>query len=333
MENSLKNKIVLIGFLSLIVLIICPCIGMEFISPFKVFQDSSQYVIFFNIRIPRALTAFICGGALAMCGMVFQAIFRNPLAEPFTLGIASGASCGAAVSIFSGFTALLPGIPMISIGAFIGAFIAMALVSGIAIYPNKSNSYTMLLAGVAVSFLFSSLLMIIQYASSMRDSFHIVRWLMGGLEVYGYRQVITMSALVLVGLVVIFRNLAEIDHFITGEDIAQSRGVDVVKIRNLLILACTIMIAGVVANCGPIGFVGLIIPYFSRKYFKMAHKILAPVSFLAGGSFLLICDTLSRTILGTVEVPVGVITSFCGAPFFLWILLGDKKNLHSGIFN
>ena len=333
LKFSTKNKLICISIICCIALFICPFIGMEFISPFAAYSDSSQNAILFSIRIPRAITAFLGGGALAICGMVFQAMFRNPLAEPFTLGIASGASCGAAATILSGLAFSFPGIPTLSIGAFAGACIAMALVSGFSNLHNKSNSYTMLLSGVAVSFLFSSILLFLQYVSNMQNSFHIVRWLMGGLEVYGYSQVIVMSVFICIGCVIIVSNIAEIDHLITGEDIAQSRGVDVGKTKNLLLLACTIMIGGVVANCGPIGFVGLIIPYFARRFFKITHKIIAPASFISGGAFLLICDTVSRTILRPVEVPVGVITAFCGAPFFLWILLGDKKSFHGGIFH
>jgi iron complex transport system permease protein len=330
---STKLKLILICFSALFALLLCPFIGMIFISPFGMPMESAQFTILVSLRIPRTIIAFLSGGALALSGMVFQATFRNPLAEPFTLGIASGASCGAAISILSGLTVLLPGFPVISCGAFAGACLAMALVSGFSSFSHRSNTYTMLLSGVAASFLFSSLLMFVQYLSNLRDSFHIVRWLMGGLEVYGYSQVITMSGIIIVCGAVIFGKLTEIDHFITGDDIAQSRGVNVKKTRNLLLWACTIMVAGVVANCGPIGFVGLIIPYFSRRFFVLNHKIIAPVSFLLGGTFLLACDTLSRTILGAVEIPVGVITAFFGAPFFLWILLGDKKSLRRGIFH
>jgi iron complex transport system permease protein len=209
----------------------------------------------------------------------------------------------------------------------------MALVAGFSRFSDRSNSYTMLLSGVAASFLFSSLLMFVQYISNLRDSFHIVRWLMGGLEVYGYSQVLSLFLITILCGTAIFGKLTEIDHFITGDDIAQSRGVDVKKTRNFLLWACTIMVAAVVANCGPIGFVGLIIPYFSRRFFILKHKIIAPVSFLLGGTFLLICDTVSRTILGSVEIPVGVITALFGAPFFLWILLGGKHSLRRGIFH
>jgi iron complex transport system permease protein len=333
LDKSLKKKIIIISIIALGVLLLCPFIGMIFINPFHSNQSSAQNAILFSIRIPRTIIGFLSGGALALCGMVFQAMFRNPLAEPFTLGIASGASFGAALTILSGLTAILPGIPIISGGAFLGASLAMVLVFGVSNVPKKTNSFTMLLSGVAVSFLFSSLLMFFQYLSNMRDSFHIVRWLMGGLDVYGYEQVIILSVFIIVGSAIIFCKLIEIDHLVTGEDVAQSRGVDVVKVKNLLLLACTLMVSAIVANCGPIGFVGLIIPYFSRRFFNVTHKIIAPVSFLLGGTFLLICDTISRTILGPVEIPVGVVTALCGAPFFLWVLLGDKKSLIGGIFH
>jgi iron complex transport system permease protein len=328
-----EKKMMIIFIVGLSVVLVCPFVGMAFISPFDLHSESSQYQILFSIRIPRTIIGFLGGGALALCGMVFQAMFRNPLAEPFTLGIASGASCGAAITILSGMTVFTPNIPLVPIGAFTGACLAMGLVAGISFFNYKSNSYTMLLSGVAVSFLFSSLLMFAQYISNMQHSFQIVRWLMGGLEVYGYEQVIIMSIFIILGVGIIFSKLSEIDHLVAGEDIAESRGVDVSKTKIQLLFACTLMVAAIVANCGPIGFVGLIIPYFARRFFKMTHRIIAPISFISGGAFLCVCDTAARTILGTVEIPVGIITAFCGAPFFLWILLGDNKNLHGGIFN
>jgi iron complex transport system permease protein len=323
----------IISILTIGSLAICPFIGMTFISPFQLQHDSSSYFILFYLRIPRAIVAFLSGGSLALCGMTFQAMFRNPLAEPFTLGIASGASCGAALTILSGLTIVFPHVPLLSLGSFIGACIAMALVTAFSGFGEKSNSYTMLLSGVAVSFIFSSLLMLFQYLSNMQDSFHIVRWLMGGIDVFGYQSVAILAFFVMTGSAIVFFKLSEIDHFLTGEDVAGSRGVDVKKTKRLLLLASTLMIGAMVSTCGPIGFVGLIVPYLARRFFKMSHKIIAPVSFQLGGTFLLVCDTIARSILGSVEIPVGVITAICGAPFFLWILIGDSKNGQGSIFH
>src|SRR5271157_2154707 len=201
--KSVLFKIFLLFIASIIILFLCLFIGMITISLYDIVHNSLQSNIFFTLRLPRALIAFLAGGGLSLCGMVFQAMFRNPLAEPFTLGIASGASCGAALTILFGFEVNWLGISGTSIGAFSGAFIAIFFVYEFSKVSKKSDSFTMLLAGIAVSFMFSSILMFCQYLSDMRDSFQIVRWLMGGLEVFGYDSVIIMLIFIILGAIII----------------------------------------------------------------------------------------------------------------------------------
>jgi iron complex transport system permease protein len=325
-------KIILLSVTAILALCICPFLGMVPISPFELSHNALQTNIFFSLRLPRAFTAFLAGGGLSLCGLVYQAMFRNPLAEPFTLGVASGASCGAALTILFGFSAAFLGISGIAIGAFSGAFLAIFFVYGFSRISKKTDSLTMLLAGIAVSFMFSSMLMFFQYLSDMRDSFQIVRWLMGGLEVFGYDTVVIMLIFITLGSIIILLKLPELDHLLTGEDMAKSRGVSVTKTKAYLLLATTLIVGITVANCGPIGFVGLIIPYFTRSYFNLNHRVLGPMSFCMGGIFLLIADTFSRIIIAPTEIPVGVITALLGAPFFLWILLSHKNHRHIDIF-
>jgi iron complex transport system permease protein len=332
MRISSISKFIIVIIIATSALCVCPFIGTEFISPFEMTANSLQSKIFISLRVPRVITAFLAGGGLSLCGMVFQAMFRNPLAEPFTLGIASGASCGAALTIFFKFSNIVPHITFTSIGAFLGASLAGILVYGFSKIPKKADSLTILLAGVAVSFIFNSLLMFLQYLIDLHDSFRIIRWLMGGLEIFGYQSLGIMAIFILTGTLIISWKLPEIDHLLTGEDIAQSRGVNVVKTNNLLLFASILIVSSIVANCGPIGFVGLIIPHISRRFFSVNHKIIGPVSFLLGGSFLLVGDTIAKTVIAPIEIPVGVITSLLGAPFFLWILLRWKKNNQKGFF-
>ena len=325
-------KIILLSVTAILALCICSFLGMVPISPFELSHNALQSNIFFSLRLPRAFTAFLAGGGLSLCGLVYQAMFRNPLAEPFTLGVASGASCGAALTILFGFSAAFLGISGIAIGAFSGAFLAIFFVYGFSRISKKTDSLTMLLAGIAVSFMFSSMLMFFQYLSDMHDSFQIVRWLMGGLEVFGYDTVVIMLIFITLGSIIILLKLPELDHLLTGEDMAKSRGVSVTKTKAYLLLATTLIVGITVANCGPIGFVGLIIPYFTRSYFNLNHRVLGPMSFCMGGIFLLIADTFSRIIIAPTEIPVGVITALLGAPFFLWILLSHKNHRHIDIF-
>ncbi len=315
-----KFYFLILFLLSIFVLLCAPFIGMELINPATLFSAEINTHIFFSIRLPRVIIGFFAGSGLALCGMVFQALFRNPLATPFTLGIASGASFGAALMILCGCTGVLLGIPTNSFGAFLGATTAMLLVYGFSSLQRTVSNLTLLLAGIAVSFLFSSLLMFAQFLSSLRHSFQIIRWLMGGLEVYGYRDIIAMVPLVIAGVIVIILKIPELDILVTGEDLARTRGVNVARTKTVLFFATSVTVSAIVAICGPIGFIGMMSPHICRLLFGNRHKIFGPATFLFGGIFLVVCDTIARVVIAPAEMPVGVITSLLGGPFFLWVL-------------
>jgi iron complex transport system permease protein len=293
---------------------------MELITVGQLFGDGLQREIFLTLRLPRVLTAFTAGAGLAACGLVFQGVLRNPLADPFTLGVASGASFGAALTILTGAAGVAAGLPITAFGALCGALLSFLLVMAFAGTVRSGSTNTILLAGIAVSFFFSSLLMFSQYLSDMRDSFRIVRWLMGGVEVFGYGSLLTMLPFVVTGLLLMTLNVTALDHFLTGEDVAQTRGVRVRLSRNLLLCAASVIVGGIVSVCGPIGFVGLMVPHFCRSLFGASHRILLPACLLAGGIFLTLCDTFARTVIAPVEIPVGVITALAGGPFLIWVL-------------
>jgi iron complex transport system permease protein len=307
------------------VLIACSFIGAQLLTPWSIGAGTLDGEIYRQIRVPRIIAAFLAGSGLALCGMVFQAIFRNPMADPFTLGTASGASCGAAATVLAGLSGAVFGIPIVSIGAFAGAAAAMAAVSAIASARRTAGTLIMLLAGIAVSFLFSSLLMFIQYLSNFRDSFQIVRWLMGGMQSTGYGSVITLLAFWCVGVTLIALQLPRLDQLLAGEDLARSRGVNVAASRQWLLTAATLLIAGIVAVCGPIGFVGLMVPHICRRLVSAHHLFLGPACILVGGTFLVMADTVGRVIIAPAEMPVGVLTALIGGPFFLWLLFGKRK--------
>jgi len=320
MINAGWAGIAILFVLAVISLALLPFIGMETITVNQIFSDALQREIFFSIRLPRALTAFTAGGVLAVCGLVFQGVLRNPMADPFTLGVASGASCGAALTILAGAAGTAFGLPVTVPGALCGAALSFLLVMAFSGSARLRSANSILLAGIAVSFFFSSLLMFSQYLSSMRDSFRIVRWLMGGVEVFGYGQLLTMLPFVAAGLLLTAANITALDHFLTGEDIAQTRGVRVRLSRNLLLGAASLMVGATVSVCGPIGFVGLMVPHFCRLVFGAGHKKNFPACLLAGGIFLLMCDTFARTVAAPAEIPVGVITALLGGPFLIWVL-------------
>lgn len=326
----MKRKLILISLLLLAAagLLMAAVVGMKVISISAVFRPvsgSMESDIFWRLRVPRVCLSFLAGAALAVSGMAFQAMFRNPLATPFTLGVSAGASFGAAIYLRFGLPLVILGVPGMSLSAFLGAILSVLLVYGFTRIKPGFSTATMLLAGVAISFFFSSLILFIQYLSDFTLSFRILRWLMGGLEVVGFETVLDMLPFVVTGSAIIVYLAHELNLLTTGEDLAVSRGVDTKKTKRLLFFATSLMVGGVVAICGPIGFVGMMAPHICRLLIGPDHRYLAPATLLFGGLFLTLCDALSRTLIAPAEIPVGVITALLGGPFFLWLLLGGKS--------
>ncbi len=310
--------------ISLAVLAAAPFFGVERITPGMMLRggiDGIKADIFWNLRIPRVISAFIAGAALALSGMTFQAMFRNPLATPFTLGVSSGAAFGATLFIHLGIPFSILGISGQSLSAFIWAVMAILLVYGLTRVRHGFSTATMLVSGVAVNFLFSSVILFIQYISDFDNSFRMIRWLMGGFEIVGFKPVFSIAAFAVPGSLIVFMSLKELNLFTLGEEIAVGRGMDVGRVRALLFFATSLMVGGVVAACGPIGFVGMMAPHICRLFTGANHKYLAPATVMFGGAFLVFCDTMARTLIAPAEIPVGVITALLGGPFFLWLLV------------
>jgi iron complex transport system permease protein len=325
-----KKPLVLFALLALalVTLLAAPCIGVKNISPVSIMTaalSGTEAEIFWRIRLPRVLTSFLAGSSLAVCGMVFQALFRNPLATPFTLGVSSGASLGAALYIQLGTAFSFLGLSGVSLFAFGGAILAITLVYSLSVKKRGLSTGTMLLAGVAINFSFSSFILFIQYISDFANSYRILRWLMGGIEAVGYTPVFNMLPFFLGGSIVLFFLSREMNLISTGEDIATSRGMDVRRTKRVLYFVTSLMVGGVVAFCGPIGFVGMMVPHICRLLIGWNHRYLLPATILFGGMFLTFCDTLARIIIAPAELPVGVITALLGGPFFLWLLLSKKS--------
>lgn len=282
-------------------------------------------VLLWKLRLPRIFTAFLAGAALSIAGAAFQALFRNPLATPFTLGVSGAASLGAALYMRWGAetgTAGLGGI----LASFAGAAACVGAVYALAWGRGGVSNARLLLAGVAISFCCSSLIMFSHYASTATDAFRMMRHLMGSLSSSGWETVAVLLPVTLLGGLLLWALAWELDLMAVGEDIAQSRGVAVDRIRHLIFLVTCGLEAVVVALCGPIGFVGLMIPHCCRIWFGGGHRVLLPASLLLGGSFLAASDTVSRTIVAPSEMPVGVLTSLIGGVFFLWLLFGTASS-------
>ncbi|MBN4074004.1 iron ABC transporter permease [bacterium AH-315-E10] len=289
-----------------------------------------MHFIYWELRVPRLIIAWLAGAGLAVCGMCFQAFFRNPLTTPFTLGIASGASLGASLYIVTGLSLSFFGISGISIAAFGGACLTSLLVYSFTLIMPGRHTNTLLLAGVAINFFFSSLIICVQYCSGFVDSFKILHWMMGGISVVGMNAVYDLAPFALCGIVVIYLHSNELNLMTTGEEFAVSRGVNVNRAKSILFFASSLTVGGVVAVCGPIGFVGLMAPHTARIIFGPDHKLLSVTSALIGASFLCLSDTVARTILAEgAELPVGLITALVGGPYFLFILIYKMKGIKS----
>ncbi|HIC46620.1 MAG TPA: iron ABC transporter permease [Methylophaga aminisulfidivorans] len=314
------HKLILITLSSFVVAFAAPWIGLGDIKNVIVQQQ-----ILLDIRLPRVLFAFVAGAGLSLCGMVFQAMFHNPLATPFTLGVASGASFGAACTVFLGLNVTLLGFDVITVGAFIGALVAITFVFFISQLQRGFSSETLLLTGVATSFFFSSLILFIQYLSDMTDSFMIMRWLMGGLSSASYHSLLQLIPIVTISTAIILWLSRELNLLMAGDDIALSRGVSVKQVRYLLFFSTSLCVGGIVALCGPIGFIGMMVPHICRLLIGTDHRWLTPATLMFGGGFLILCDAVARLLIAPAEIPVGVITTLLGGPFFLWLLIKRRQ--------
>lgn len=321
--KSRASTIGVLGIMAVVILLLSPCVGMKWIFPYAN-TSGLDSDIFWKIRLPRVFASFVVGAGLAACGMVFQAMFRSPLATPFTLGVASGASFGAVLAVL--LTSVLPlGIYFPpGIFALIGAAITIFLVYGLTGMKRNASINTLLLAGVAMNYFFGSAVAFIQYLSDFTNVFRILHSLMGDFEGVDYNSLLQLLPFVLPGILLIACLPYELNLIAMGDEIAVSRGVALQNIRKLLFFCTSLMVGGIVALCGPIGFVGMMAPHICRLLVGSDHRSLIPATMLLGGVLLTVCDTLARTIIAPAEIPVGVLTALLGCPFFLWLLLKGK---------
>jgi iron complex transport system permease protein len=271
--------------------------------------------------------AFLAGTALATSGMAFQAIFRNPLATPYTLGVSSGAALGAVVCtlLHGGFNLL--GFPCASWSAILGAMLSIAMLYGTTARSRQGGMATMLSAGLAVSFFFLSLILLLIYIVSPTNSFLMLRWVLGGMDrAVDFHDFWNVLPFAVSGFLIVWYLTHELNLLVSGEEFAFSRGLSLGKTKLLLFFAVSLMVGGVASVCGPIGFVGLIAPCLCRLLVGSDHRCLFPMTWLFGGTFLVVCDTAARMAMSPTELPVGILTALLGCPFFLRLLLKPKRS-------
>jgi len=311
-----------------LVILVMPWVGTADITWHGVWSGRSpDREVFMVARLPRILFGALAGGSLAVAGVLFQAILRNALATPFTLGISSGSSFGAVMAIWFGLDIVVLGIPMVSIAAFLGALLTISLVFLIARSRHELPTFTLLLTGVTLNFIFAALILFIQYASNLTESFLIVRWMMGSVNDASYTMIAKTAPVSILTLLILLKYAPQLNPMAAGEDWAATRGVDVEKLKLVCYFFGSLLTGVVTAISGPIGFVGLIVPHSLRLLAGPDHRVLVPASFFVGAGFLVLCDTVARTLFAPTEIPVGVITALLGGPFFIILLKRRKGDL------
>ncbi len=277
--------------------------------------------IIWRLRFPRVLLAALLGASLSLGGMVFQALLRNPLAEPYILGISGGSAIGAIVGILMG----LARFPGIWLTAFAGSLTTLGVLYLMAAGRSMLRANTLLLSGVMVNAFCSAVIMFLISMAQDSRLHNIIFWLMGDLAAATNQNVIALAATVIPCFVVIFARSHALNLLTLGNDMARSMGVNIKAVTTMLLIVTSLMVSATVSYCGLVGFVGLVIPHMLRLILGPDHRILAPASILGGAAFMVVCDVLARTLPSQGEMPVGVITALIGAPLFVYLLKKSQK--------
>jgi iron complex transport system permease protein len=282
-------------------------------------KGTTEYSILFDIRLPRIILGFAIGGSLSLAGVILQGMFRNPLVEPYTLGISGGAALGVCLNIILRLDRTL-GILSMPVCGFLGAILVILLVYSLSLKRGILKIQEILLTGVMISFISSSLIMLIMATSRTEDLHGIVFWIMGSLEEPNWLLIKLMASISILGLIVSYLFCLDLNALSLGEEEAIHLGIDIEKVKKMLFLLASLLTGFSVSIAGIIGFVGLVVPHFVRMFVGGDHKILLVSSFLCGAGFLIFCDTLARTIIAPMELPVGVITGILGGSLFIYAL-------------
>ncbi len=326
---AVKYSTALAGSAALLGAVLCtmPFLGSTSIHFGRAFAGiSPDKEIFLYARLPRVLLSGIAGGGLAVAGVLFQALVRDALATPFTLGISSGSALGAVMAICFGWSAATS-FPVVWMAAFAGASVTVLLVMWLAAVGRRMSSFTLLLSGVTINSICLALILFLHYLANFGQSFAIVRWLVGGIDTVEYSTLAWLAAVMAPAVFYVCLRGRDWNLLSVGEDWAAARGVSVSRLILTGYLLGSLITGSVTALTGPIGFVGLIVPHALRTRLGADHRILLPCSFFVGAAFLAICDTIARIVIAPTEVPVGVITALIGGPFFIWLLRSKRKSL------
>ncbi len=275
--------------------------------------------IVMDLRLPRVALAAAVGAALALAGALYQALFRNALADPYVLGVSSGAGLGATLMLALVGTGYLARSLGVTAGAFVAAILTVALVSRLASRSGRVDPVSLLLAGVAISYTLSAITSFVMVVD--RESMQsVVYWMMGGLSGRSWEHVAVAVVSLVIGAVAPMLGHRELDIMLLGDERAGQLGVPVERVKRLMLASASLMVAGAVSVSGLIGFVGLMTPHMVRRVLGPHHRLLLPASALTGAVLLVVADLVARTVIAPVELPVGIVTALAGGPFFVWLL-------------
>jgi iron complex transport system permease protein len=325
---------ILLSLLLVLVILVSITMGSVKIPPFRsiriLFQSilglkgagsETERTIILSLRLPRAILAGFVGAGLSVSGAAFQALLRNPLADPYILGVSSGAAVGAILAILLGLSTFSLGLPLAS---FLGALLTILVVFYFGRQEGKIHPNTLLLAGVIIGSFLSALIMFFISISQREELHTIIFWLMGDFSFANARAILIIVPYILLGVFLLYLRSRQLNLILSGEEHAVQLGVDVERVKLICYLSASLITAASVSVCGLIGFVGLIIPHSVRLILGPDHRLLIPSAALVGASFLIASDTFARTILSPTELPVGVITAAFGGPFFIYLLRTRK---------
>jgi len=288
-------------------------------------NDDVARAIFFRLRVPRVVMAALVGATLAVVGAALQALFRNPLADPFTLGVSGGGSLGASIAIALGWGARISGVPLVFLASFAGAATAMVVVFRIARTGSVVLPGALLLAGVVTNLIAAAGILTVQYVADETRALQILRWIIGSLDAVGFQVIYQMLIFLIPGWIALLAWSRDLHLLALDEDTAASLGVNVRRCELAIYVISSLLVGVTVAVGGSIGFVGLIVPHIARLLFGQDVRIVMPCSLLMGAAFLMLTDAVARTILGQTELPVGAVTGIVGGPFFLWLLRREQR--------
>lgn len=329
--NYMKSTPYLSSFFFLLIAILLSlAIGSVFISPRELWQvvlghgSESFTSILWKIRLPRTVLIALTGAALSGSGATYQGLFRNPLADPFLIGVASGAGLGAVIAMSIRWPYSFWGLMAIPLSAFVAALLTVLIVYSLARVGNTIPTTNLILAGVAFSSFATSLTSFLMLRST-GEVRRALGWLLGGASQSGWTAILAIMPYLLIGIGALIFSGHALNLLQFGDDQAQQLGLNVTRTKRILLAAASLATAAAVAFSGIIGFIGLIVPHLIRLWFGPDYRRLLPLSILGGATALLICDVVSRVIIAPQEIPVGIITALVGAPFFLWVLKSAKN--------